>query len=251
MWLSNREAHVNGNKHKQKVLGRARAIRLRTEPSQQLCASILQSPVPDVVAQLAALEGVANPGCECVEWEARAFLSPGDLPCRFAAVGIQFDSLACRSHMPSCRHMIGATATALASAASSVLRSTTSALETRLATLLEAVDAELRPRLRFGAAVTIRRTIGRHDVRTKNGKHLDVAAASGQAKHPDAAIHCDSWDGTMLCFGLISTKLGTPVYPDAVFPAPVQMFASQSRTVSHALLRPRLAPYSIPPSPLF
>ena len=36
--------------------------------------------------------------------------------------------------------------------------------------------------------------------------------------------------------GLCSTKLGTPIYPDAVFPAPVAMFVAQSRSGKVQLL---------------
>ena len=45
-------------------------------------------------------------------------------------------------------------------------------------------------------------------------------------------VHCDSWDGTVLCFALTSTKLGTDVYPAAVFEAPsaAELFVYQSRT---------------------
>ena len=34
----------------------------------------------------------------------------------------------------------------------------------------------------------------------------------------------------MLCFGLASTKLGTPIWPEATFPDAVRMFVRQSRT---------------------
>jgi hypothetical protein len=47
-----------------------------------------------------------------------------------------------------------------------------------------------------------------------------------------AGVHCDSWDGTVVCFGLTSTKLGTPVYPQAIFqdPFPTALFVDQSLT---------------------
>jgi hypothetical protein len=49
-------------------------------------------------------------------------------------------------------------------------------------------------------------------------------------KHEPGAVHIDSFDGTILCFGLISTKLGTPIYPEARFLNPLDMFLRQSRT---------------------
>ena len=77
----------------------------------------------------------------------------------------------------------------------------------------------LRDRIRIGADVTIRRTLG-----------VQHGAAASYEKHNPSAVHSDSWDGTVLGFALLSTKLGTPVYPEAVFPSPIAMFLSQSRT---------------------
>ena len=57
-----------------------------------------------------------------------------------------------------------------------------------------------------------------------------AAHTAAPAAHTTAPVHCDSWDGTIMCFGLCSTKLGTPVYPDAVFPQPLHEFLSQSAT---------------------
>jgi hypothetical protein len=69
------------------------------------------------------------------------------------------------------------------------------------------------------------KTAGRPDAPQRN------RGGNGSDPTPEvAAIHSDSWDGTVLCFGLCSTKLGTPVYPDCLFPDPVAMFISQSRT---------------------
>lgn len=43
---------------------------------------------------------------------------------------------------------------------------------------------------------------------------LGTATATPAPAATNAApVHCDSWDGTVVCFGLCSTKLGTPVYP--------------------------------------
>ena len=96
---------------------------------------------------------------------------------------------------------------------------------TRIKDLLAAIDEELPAlaretgRIRFGADVTLRRTVG--------AKHGDPAP---HEKHDPSAAHCDSYDGTILGFGLCSTKLGTPTYPTAAFPYPISLFISQSRT---------------------
>ena len=126
-----------------------------------------------------------------------------------------------------------------------VLVETASVIEARVAKLLAAVSAELpqlHGRLKIGADVTLRRTVqGQHgdDVvpskQKKEGGGGDGGANSRHAStttvtkpRPRAAVHCDSWDGSILCFGLCSTKLGTPVYPDATFPSsPVKLFVQQ------------------------
>lgn len=180
-----------------------------------------------------------------------------------AALAPRFDSLLCRSHVkPACAHLDARAARALRGACALVLSGSVALLDDRdgesdgggrrIAALLAAVARELpalEGRLKFGADVTIRRSCGQHDLMTTNGKHaagaggaagaaagaaggaagVDAAAKgsahgnSARQQHPDAAIHCDSFDGSILCFGLCSTKLGTPVYPEARFPSPLQV----------------------------
>ena len=91
-------------------------------------------------------------------------------------------------------------------------------LEAFVSAVAENIPA-LRDRLRIGADITVRRTTA-----SQHG------TAASYEKHDPSAVHSDSWDGTILGFALVSTKLGTPVYPKAVFPSPVGMFLSQSRT---------------------
>jgi len=95
-------------------------------------------------------------------------------------------------------------------------------LENRIVALLEAVKSclpQLSGRLRIGADITIRRT-----TREQHG------TPASYEKHNPSAVHSDSHDGTLFGFGLVSTKLGTPTYPQAIFPEPIRMFISQSKT---------------------
>lgn len=45
-----------------------------------------------------------------------------------------------------------------------------------------------------------------------------VPAPPAPTLPPVGRVHCDSFDGNILCFALCSTKLGTPIYPEAKFP---------------------------------
>jgi len=95
-------------------------------------------------------------------------------------------------------------------------------MEGRIDALMGAVADEmpgLRGRLLIGADVTIRRSL--------EGQH---GTAAPYERHNPSAVHSDSWDGTVLGFALTSSKLGTPCYPEAVFPCPIGMFLSQSKT---------------------
>ena len=208
------------------------------DDSVQLRAAIIQTEATAIVAAMMALEGVAAPSppqstvCagQCGEWVARVFLDEGQSPatgfggldCLQAGL-----DLSCRTHRGSahamgCTQKGSAAGMALRRVCAMMLQSTFAPLEARVDRLLAAVAAArpgLAGRLKFGADVTIRRTC------TARGGH-DVEATG----YSMSGVHCDSWDGTILCFGLCSTKLGTPVYPEAVFPSPVDMFLTQSRT---------------------
>lgn len=172
----------------------------------------------------------------------RAFLDPGE-PVealgrseRSSTIGVE-----CRSHRgrfrPGCQHLSPATVTALRGVCTKVLAGCAEALSAGAAAALGAVEPRaLQDRIRIGADVTIRRTVaGQHGIDKTAGTDTPrrgrggLAASDGGALGDVAMVHCDSFDGSVLCFGLCSTKLGTPVFPDAVFNDPVRLFLEQSQ----------------------
>ena len=215
----------------------------------RLRGTIAEADAPDLVAQLAALETLPR-GADCAEWtlhlphapvaEALASWRLGE-PVGFASTSVECrDCRKRRRRNPCCAASLPAVHAVCAEALRAV------AADAGIGVKAERVDrawggdggqggdgggqgghggdgdqggGPLGPPLRLGAAVTVRRTAG--------GEH-GVRAA--HERHSDSAVHSDAWDGTVLCFGLASTKLGTPIWPEATFPDAVRMFVSQSRT---------------------
>lgn len=89
-------------------------------------------------------------------------------------------------------------------------------IHTRLQAAWDAVGAracgDIRPHLRWHAIMTLKRTAPEVDV-------------------PDSGcdIHADSFDGTIVCFALVSSKMGTPIFPNAQFAEPpLEQFVRES-----------------------
>jgi hypothetical protein len=126
------------------------------------------------VHSLGALEGVANPGGHCAEWVARVFLEQGQHPRDLAdtATVCAGMRLQCRSHRATsvdqrdaagtgCRflHASATADQALRQWCAAMLEACIAALEPRLTALVAAAGPELAARLKFGADVTVRRTL--------------------------------------------------------------------------------------------
>ena len=195
----------------------------------QLHASITEVDRPALIDLLSALE-VLPRGPACTEWLLTLPYRPAEEA--LAMYRTDPDPLAQLFHSPACRLARGrprcaheadysASAAGLRRVCAEVLCDIiASGLGERIEQmLLAAASSELSGKLTLGCDVTVRRSC--------DGSH---GAKAAWEKHNPGAVHNDSWDGTILCFGLVSTKLGTPVYPAARFPNPLEVFLRQSRT---------------------
>jgi hypothetical protein len=193
--------------------------------SVQLRPRLVEKDAPELVAALNGLEGVANHGGECAEWVGRRWLKAGVHPSTLtrahAADGADevTVTLTCRTHPKRCPWLCTRPplegAVALTALCNTALAATVDALRPQLDAFLAAVPNELRPKLIFGSDVTVRRTCGvNHAIDRPAGRpHDEGGGRAGVGGVPAmGGIHADSFDGLLLCFGLCSTKLGTPVY---------------------------------------
>ena len=189
--------------------------------SHPLRARIIEVDAPQSVSALADLEELPRRS-DCSEWVATIFLHAdvAAMTFRDAKLAAPLFEMTCRSRAGRGRSIGTEFEAGLRRAAAAVLACTTTAMENRLTKLLDEVKKALPhgERISMGCDVTIRRTVGEH------------GTAAPWEKHDPSSIHADSWDGTILAFGLTCTKLGTPVYPAANFPLPVATFLAQSRS---------------------
>ena len=197
--------------------------------STQLVPSIVSTPSPSTISSLTNLEHTIDHCEECYEWRCNVFntipSSNNEINNTAQHYFLSASTLASNISPVTCRGLdiISLHDTQQIHAVSvAVVYQSYQLLNRRLANLFNAIHTQLphlTNRLKIGADVTIRRTLG-----TQHG------TPAPYEKHNPSAVHSDSHDGTVLGFGLISTKLGTPTYPDAIFPTPISMFISQSRT---------------------
>ena len=192
--------------------------------STQLHPSIMQSPAPQSIHALQSLEAsIQEQVPSRNEWRSNVFL-PTHLPStpltfrKPSALAPHLSPATCRGVDLVCDNDVAQ----IQRVGARIVCKAWALLEDRITLLLAAILQEqpnLFGRLKIGADITIRRTT-----------QEEHATAAPYEKHTPSAVHSDSHDGTILGFGLISTKLGTPSYPNALFPFPIKMFMSQSKT---------------------
>lgn len=192
------------------------------DPQTQLRSTILEMEAPATVASLEALELSVPHDSACCEWRTNVFVDAQ------SATSLFRDPMASASRFVSGSSRVGTGSSGadgfeeIQRVSANVFSDSLKLIEPRITTLLRAVAKQLpalSSRLMLGADVTIRRTIGEQH-----------ALRAPYERHDPSAVHSDSWDGLVLGFGIVSSKLGTPIYPEASFPAPIKMFLSQSKT---------------------
>ena len=187
----------------------------------QLCPTIIEAPAVELCALLRSLETRVDHRQRC-EWRSTVFANAHDQSAlkRFrcaADLAPHFNKVRCRGNDV----VEDGDDARVRRLAAEVVCTAWELLEERLHAVLKNAERSttLRGRVRVGADFTVRRT-----ARAQHG------SPASYEKHNPSAPHSDSFDGTVLGFALVSTKLGTPVYPRAKFPCPLDMFLSQSRT---------------------
>ena len=189
----------------------------------QIKPLVLELKACETVKSLQSLELLIEEKVSRNEWRSNVFLDIHD-PQKMSMFRCA-SSLASHISNVTCRgvkRVSGNDSSLIKKVGAEVICKSWELIDDRVTSLIEAIhleNPELVGRLKIGGDITIRRTTSE-----------EHGTAAPYETHLPSAPHTDSHDGTILGFGLISTKLGTPTYPTAYQPSPVFMFLSQSRT---------------------